>query len=72
VLQLGHSIDFVVSYMKRAFQLYAEKKLILSAYLNANHWIPVVILSKQKMVLYLDSLKSLKTYISLFTLIINE
>jgi Ulp1 family protease len=58
--------------MKRVFQLYAKKKLILSAYLGANHWIAVVILLKQKRVLYLDSLKSLKTNISLFSLIINS
>jgi Ulp1 family protease len=60
------------SYMKCVFELYAKKKLILTAYLNANHWSAVVIIPKQNMVLYLDSLKSLKTDILLLSLIINE
>jgi hypothetical protein len=42
----AHSVDFIVSYMKCAFQLYAKQKLILSAYHIANHSIAVVILSK--------------------------
>jgi hypothetical protein len=42
-----HSVHFVVSYIEHAFELYAKKKLILTAYLSANHWIPLVILPKQ-------------------------
>jgi hypothetical protein len=42
----ARSVDFDVSYMKCAFQLYAKNKLILSAYLNDNHWIAVAILHK--------------------------
>jgi hypothetical protein len=33
----AHSVDFVVSYMKCAFQIYAKKKLICTTYLSANH-----------------------------------
>jgi hypothetical protein len=68
----AHVVDFAMSYMKRAFHLYAKRKLILTAYLSANRWIAVAILQKRKRVLYFDSLKSLKNNFSLFSLIINE
>jgi hypothetical protein len=32
-----HFVHFLVSYMKCSFELYAKKKLILTAYLSANH-----------------------------------
>jgi hypothetical protein len=58
--------------MQCAFKLYAKKKLIVTAYLSKNHWIVVAILLKQQKVYYLDSFKSLKTDITLLSLIINE
>jgi Ulp1 family protease len=72
MLSHGPSFGFVASYSKRAFQLYAEKRHIISTYIIDNHWIVVVILLKQKRVLYLDSLKSLNTDISLLTKVIDE
>jgi hypothetical protein len=72
VLSHGPFFSFATSYMKHAFQLYAKKRLIISAYISDNHWIAVVIFLKQKRVLYLDSLKSLNTDISLLTKVIDE
>jgi hypothetical protein len=66
------TLDFSVSYMHRAFQLYAKKKHILTAYLSRNHWIAVAIIPKQQKVYYLDSFKSIKTDTTLFKQIISE
>jgi hypothetical protein len=55
-----------------AFKLYAKKKLILTAYLNRNHWIAVAIVPKQQKVYYPDSLKRVKTDTTPFELIVNE
>jgi hypothetical protein len=65
------TLAFFVSYMHRAFKLYA-KKLILTAYHSRNHWIAVAIVPKQKKVYYLDSFKSIKTHTTPFKLIIND
>jgi hypothetical protein len=58
--------------MLRAFEQYATKDLILTAYLGTNHWIAVAIVLKQRKVDYLDSLKTINTNIGPFELIINE
>ena len=57
----NNNLAFSVSYMCNAFELYAKKKLILTAYLSTNHWIAVAIISKQQKVYYLDSLKTINT-----------
>jgi hypothetical protein len=72
VLKHCPSFDFDASYMKHAFQLYAKKRVIISAYISGNHLIAVVILPKQNKVLYLDSLKSLTTDISLLIKVNDE
>jgi hypothetical protein len=41
------TLAFSVSYMCRAFKLYAKKKLILTTYIKRNHWIAVAIIPKQ-------------------------
>jgi hypothetical protein len=55
-----------------AFKLYAAKNLMVTAYLSTNHWIAVAIVSKQRKVYYLDSLKKINTNTGPFELIINE
>jgi hypothetical protein len=45
--------------MLNAFELYATKDLMLTAYLSMNHWIAVAIVPKQQKVYYLDSLKKI-------------
>jgi hypothetical protein len=47
------TLAFSVSYMHRAFKLYAIKKLILTTYLSRNHWIAVGIILKQQKVYYI-------------------
>jgi hypothetical protein len=58
--------------MLNAFKLYATKNLMLTAYLNTNHWIAVAIVPKQRKVYYLDSLKKINSNTGPFELIINE
>jgi hypothetical protein len=58
--------------MLNAFELYATKDLMLTAYLSMNHWIAVAIVPKQQKVYYLDSLKKIYTNTGPFELIINE
>jgi hypothetical protein len=67
-----NTLAFYVSYMCNAFRQYAKKNFILSAYLSTNHWIAVVIVSKQRKVYYLDSLKTVKTDTNPFEQIINK
>jgi hypothetical protein len=67
-----NTLAFSVSYMLNAFNLYAKKNLMLTAYLSTNHWIAVAIIPKQRKVYYLDSLKTINTNIGPFKLIINE
>jgi hypothetical protein len=67
-----NTLAFSVSYMLNAFELYATKDLILTAYLSTNHWIAVAIIPKQQKVYYLDSLKKINTNTGPFELIINE
>jgi hypothetical protein len=50
-----------VSYMLNAFEQYATKNLMFTAYLSTNHWIAVVIIPKQRKVYHLDSLKTIHT-----------
>jgi hypothetical protein len=57
--------------MCNAFELYAKKNFMLTAYLSMNHWIAVVIVPKQRNVYYLDSLKTVKTDTNPFEQIIN-
>jgi hypothetical protein len=45
---------------------------MLTAYLSMNHWTVVVIVSKQRKVYYLDSLKTINTNTDPFERIINE
>jgi hypothetical protein len=66
------TLAFSVSYMLNSFKLYAKKNLMLTAYLNTNHWIAVAIVLKQRKVYYLDSLKTINTNTGPFELIINE
>jgi hypothetical protein len=69
----NNTLAFSVSYMLNAFNLYAQKNLMLTAYLSTNHWIAVVIVPKQWKVYYLDSLKKINTNTGTFELIIiNE
>jgi hypothetical protein len=72
VTMLEEFREFCVSYMKRAYQQCATKNVFIGAYYNACHWIVVVDFPKQNMVLYLDSLKSLGTDISILSEDINE
>jgi hypothetical protein len=58
--------------MWNAFELYAKKNFMLTAYLSTNRWIVVVIIPKQRKVYYLDSLKTIKTNTNPFEQIINE
>jgi hypothetical protein len=67
-LLLSTSHPFCVFYTKRAYQLYAKKRVFISAYNTKSHWI----LLKQNRVLYLDSWKSLETDISHLTKVIDE
>jgi hypothetical protein len=46
----GNTISLSVSYMLNAFEQYATKNLMLTAYLSTNHWIAVAIVSKQRKV----------------------
>jgi hypothetical protein len=56
-----NTLAFFVSYMLNAFKLYATKDLMLTAYLNTNHWITVAIVLKQQKVYYIDSLQKFNT-----------
>jgi hypothetical protein len=67
-----NTLAFSMSYMLNAFKLYAKKNLMLTAYLDTNHWTAVVIVPKQRNVYYLDSMKRIHTNIGPFDLIINE
>jgi hypothetical protein len=67
-----NTLAFSVFYMLNAFNLYATKDLILTAYLSTKHWIAVAIIPKQWKVYYLDSLKKINTNTSPFEVIINE
>jgi hypothetical protein len=58
--------------MLNAFEQYATKNLMLTAYLSLNHWIAVAIVPKQRKVNYLDSLKTINTNTGPFERIINE
>jgi hypothetical protein len=69
---MDNTVSFSVDYMLNAFEQYATKDLMLTAYLSTNHWIAVVIVPKQRKVYYLDSLKTINTNIGRFELIINE
>jgi hypothetical protein len=66
------TLSFSVSYMFNAFKLYAEKNLMLTAYVSTDNWIAVAIVPKQWKVYYLDSLKTINTNTGPFELIINE
>jgi hypothetical protein len=65
-------VSFSVDYMLRAFEQYATKDLMLTAYLSTNHWIAVAIIPKQRKVHYLDSLKIINTNTRPLELIINK
>jgi hypothetical protein len=67
-----NAASFSVDYMLRAFEQYATKDLMLTAYLSTNHWIAVAIVPKQRKVYYLDSLKTINTNTRPLELIINE
>jgi hypothetical protein len=67
-----NTVSFSVDYMLRAFEQYATKDLMLTAYLSTNHWIAVAIVPKMKKVYYLDSLKTINTNTGPLELIINE
>jgi hypothetical protein len=67
-----NTLTFFVSYMLNAFNLYATKDLMVTAYLCTNHWIAVAVVLKQRKVYYLDSLKKNNTNTGPFELIINE
>jgi hypothetical protein len=41
-----NAISFSVDYMLRAFEQYATKDLMLTAYLSTNHWIVMAIVLK--------------------------
>jgi hypothetical protein len=58
---MDNTLAFSVSYMFNAFELYAKKNFILTAYLSTDHWIAMVIVPKQRKVHYLDSLETVNT-----------
>jgi hypothetical protein len=66
-----NTLTFSMSYMCNAFKLYGKKNLMLTTYLSTNHWIAVVIFTKQRKVYYLDLLKIINTDIDPFERIIN-
>jgi hypothetical protein len=68
----NNTLAFSVSYMRNAFKLYAKKNLMLTAYLSTNRWFAVAIVTKQRNVYYLDSLKAINTNTYPFERIINE
>jgi hypothetical protein len=67
-----NTVTFYVPYMLNAFEQYATKNLMITAYLSTNHWIAVAIVPKQWKVYYLDSLNAINTNIGPFELIINK
>jgi hypothetical protein len=67
-----NTLTLSVCYMLNAFNLYATKDLMVTAYLSTNHWIAVAIIPKQRKVYYLDLLKKINTNTGPFELIINE
>jgi hypothetical protein len=67
-----NTLAFSLSYMCNAFKLYAKKNLMLTTYLNTNHWIAVAIIPKQRKVYYLDTLKTIDTDTDPVEPIINE
>jgi hypothetical protein len=69
---MDNIVSFSVSYMLNAFEQYATKNLMLTAYLSTNHWIAVAIVPKQRKVYYLDSSKTINTNTNPFERIINE
>jgi hypothetical protein len=69
---MDNTLAFFVSYMLNVFKLYAKTNLMLTAYLSTNHWIAVAIVSKQRKVYYLNSLKTINTNTDPFERIINE
>jgi hypothetical protein len=66
------TVSFSMSYMLNAFEQYATKNLMVTAYLSKNHWIAVAVVSKKRKVYYLDSLKTINTNTGPFDIIINE
>jgi hypothetical protein len=68
---MDNTVSFSIDYMLNAFEQYATKDLMLTAYLSTNHWIVVAIVPMQRKV-YLDSLKKINTNTGPFELIINE
>jgi hypothetical protein len=68
----SNTTTFCVTYMLNAFEQYATKNLMLTAYLSMNHWIAVAIILKQRKVYYLHSFKTINTDTVPFNLIINE
>jgi hypothetical protein len=62
-----NTLAFSVSYMCNAFKLYAKKNLMLTAYLNTNHWIAVAIVPKQWKVYYFNSLKTIILILTLLS-----
>jgi hypothetical protein len=68
----SNTATFCVTYILNAFEQYATKNLMLTAYLITNHWIAVMIVQKQRKVYCLDSLKTINTNIVPFELTINE
>jgi hypothetical protein len=69
---IDNTLAFSMSYMCNAFNLYAKKNLMLTAYLSTNHWIAVAIVPKQHKVYYLDLLKTINIDTDPFERIINE
>jgi hypothetical protein len=41
-----NTLTFSMSYMCNAFELYAKKNFMFTAYLSTNHWIAVAIVPK--------------------------
>jgi hypothetical protein len=69
---MDNVVSFSIDYMLRAFEQYATKDLMLTAYLSTNNWIAVAIVPKQRKVYYLDSLKTINNNTRPLELIINE
>jgi hypothetical protein len=58
---IDNTLAFSVSWMLNTLNLYAKNNLMVTVYLNTNHWIAVAIVPKQRKVYYLDSLKIINT-----------
>ena len=63
---------FSVSYLEKSLKKHAKKDYVMFAHNYGVHWIVVIIVSKWQKVLYLDSNRGRKTYLSGLKSMIDE